>query len=117
MSSEAITRNDLREIMNKVLPVAKDWVLLGTSSGGNAVTYSDVEQAGYTELYIQNAQYQGGYVLVKCLPTTVLWGAYYFSSFGAIRQVSVTKTKMTPQIAYTDSNNVMSNTSWKVYAR
>lgn len=93
------------------------WTLLGSSSGANAITYSDVETAGYKEIYIENNEYCGGYVLVQSLPKTVLWGAYYMGSYGAIRQVSVTKTAMTPQICYTNGQNVMSGTSWKVYAR
>lgn len=96
---------------------AGEWTLLGSSSGSNAVTFSDVAQAGYKEIYIENNEYCGGYVLVQSLPKVVLWGAYYMGSYGAIRQVSVTKTSMTPQICYTDAQNVMSGTSWKVYAR
>lgn len=96
---------------------AKEWVLLGSSTGANAVTFSDVEAAGYKELYIENNEYCGGYVLVQSLPKVVIWGAYYANYYGAIRQVSVTKTAMTPQICYTNSQDVMSGTSWKVYAR
>lgn len=93
------------------------WTLLGSSTGSNAITYADVAAAGYKELYIENNEYCGGYVLVQSLPKVVLWGAYYMGTYGAIRQVNVTTTSMTPQIAFTDSQNVMSGTSWKVYAR
>lgn len=96
---------------------AGEWTLLGSSSGSNAVTFSDVAQAGYKEIYIENNEYCGGYVLVQSLPKVVIWGAYYANYYGAIRQVSVTTTSVTPQICFTNSQDVMSGTSWKVYAR
>lgn len=97
----------------------KDWKLIASGTGSGTLTFPDLETNGYVDVFVGTNAYNGVNIPVNYLTTsrTVVFGAYYQGSAGALRQGTLTKTSFAPNFAYTDSQNVMSSTTWYIWAR
>lgn len=119
MSSEAITRNDLLAILNEVLPQPQisGWDYITSVTGSNTVTFADLATQGYSEVFVKDNNYAGGYAPVIALPTTLTWGGFYSGINGLLHGVDITTTSIKGRYGMTDSTNYLASTTFYLYAR
>lgn len=98
-------------------PQISGWDYITSVTGSNTATFTNLATQGYSEVFVRDNTYSGGYVPVIALPTILTWGGFYSGINGLLHGVDITTTSIKGRYGMTDSTNYLATTTFSLYAR
>lgn len=98
-------------------PQISGWDYITSVTGSNTATFTDLATQGYSEVFVRDNTYSGGYAPVVALPTILTWGGFYSGINGLLHGVDITTTSIKGRYGMTDSTNYLATTTFSLYAR
>lgn len=98
-------------------PQISGWDYITSVTGSNTVTFTDLAAQGYSEVYVKDTNFGGGYAPIIALPTALTWGGFYSGVNGLLHGVDITTTSIKGRYGMTDSTNYLASMTFYLYAR
>lgn len=96
------------------------WKLITTVKGANTANFEDLASQGYTEVCVCDGGYGSASIPVCAIPPqgiSLCWGGLYGGVNGLLRGVDLYSTRIKGKYGRTDSSDVLSSTTFYLYAK